>query len=101
MAAGAERNGGCRAADRPGFGVSADAARAVAEDGKVAFLSRSESDNPMFGPRHGAGGRRGESGQRLGNSRFPDAHHDERLHGHSAYVNEPSVTDRIARLLQR
>ncbi|MBP2670979.1 MAG: hypothetical protein H6Q85_1045 [candidate division NC10 bacterium] len=32
-------------------------------------------------PRHGAGGRRGESGQRLGNSRFPDAHHDERLHG--------------------
>jgi len=76
-------------------------ARAVAEDGKVAFLSRSESDNPMFGRVTVPGDGVVSLDSALGISPSPTLTTMTVCTGHSAYVDEPSVTDRISQVLQR
>jgi hypothetical protein len=76
-------------------------ARAVDADGKVAFLSRSESDNPMFGRVTVPGDGVVSLDSALGISPSPTLTTMTVCTGHSAYVNQPSVTDRIAQVLQR
>jgi len=76
-------------------------ARAVDADGKVAFVSRSESDNPMFGRVTVPGDGVVSLDSALGISPSPTLTTMTVCTGHSAYVNEPSVTDRIAQALQR
>ena len=76
-------------------------AQAVVEDGKVEFLSRSQVDNPMFGRVTVPGDGVVSLNSALGLPPSPTLTTMTVCTGHTAYVNEPSVTDRIAQLLQR
>jgi len=67
----------------------------------VAFLSRSESDNPMFGRVTVPGDGVVSLDSALGISPSPTLTTMTVCTGHSAYVDEPGVTDRISQVLQR
>jgi len=76
-------------------------ARAVAENGKVEFLSRAQGDHPMFGRVTVPGDGVVSLDSALGVAPSPTLTTLTVCTGHSAYVNESSVNDRIAQLLQR
>ena len=76
-------------------------ARAVAQDGKVEFLSRSEIDNPMFGRVTVPGDGVVSLDSALGIPPSPTLATESVCTGHNAYVDDQSVTDRIVQLFQR
>lgn len=76
-------------------------ARAVAENGKVEFLSRAQGDHPMFTRVTVPGDGVVSLESALGVAPSPTLTTLTVCTGHSAYVNESSVNDRIAQLLRR
>jgi hypothetical protein len=76
-------------------------ARAVAEDGKVAFLSRSDIDSPMFGHVTVPGDGVVSLESALGLPPSPSLATMTVCTAHNAYVDNPSVTDRIVGMFQR
>lgn len=76
-------------------------ARAVAQDGKVEFLSRSEIDNPMFGRVTVQGDGVVSLDSALGIPPSPTLATMTVCTGHNAYVDDQSVADRIVQLFQR
>lgn len=76
-------------------------ARAVAEDGHVEFLSRSDTDNPLFGRVTVPGDGVVSLDSALGIPPSPTLATMTVCTGHNAYVDDPSVTERIVQLFQR
>jgi hypothetical protein len=76
-------------------------ARAVAQNGKVEFLSRSDMDNPLFGRVTVPGDGVVSLDSALGIPPSPTLATMTVCTGHNAYVDDPNVTDRILQLFQR
>ncbi len=76
-------------------------ARAVAEDGNVEFLSRSDMDNPLFGRVTVPGDGVVSVDSALGIPPAPTLATMAVCAGHNAYVDDRSVTDRIVEMFQR
>lgn len=76
-------------------------ALAMATDGGVAFLSRFQGDHPMFGRVTVPGDGIVSLDSALGLPTSATLATMTVCTGHSAYANDPSVTDRIAQLVQR
>jgi hypothetical protein len=76
-------------------------ARAVTQDGKVEFLSRSDMDNPLFGRVTVQGDGVVSLDSALGIPPSPTLATMTVCTAHNAYVDDPSVTDRIVQLFRR
>jgi pimeloyl-ACP methyl ester carboxylesterase len=76
-------------------------ARAVTQDGKVEFLSRSDMDNPLFGRVTVQGDGVVSLDSALGIPRSPTLATMTVCTAHNAYADDPSVTDRIVQLFRR
>jgi pimeloyl-ACP methyl ester carboxylesterase len=76
-------------------------ARAIVENGTVAFLSRGQADHPLFGRTTVPGDGVVSLDRALGMSPSPTRDAVTVCTGHGGYVEDPAVVDRIVRFVDR